>query len=148
MSIRVQDSGTLRTLTGMQVKQSGITREIRTVRVQDGGTLRTVAVFAEDLAINALGTEVAGASSSLTTTTPAAANVSGGLSPFTYSWVRLTNGGGNGSTASSPTNASTNFTKTGLLPGNEFSDTWQVTVTDSTGATVSDTVSVTFTYNN
>jgi hypothetical protein len=143
MAIKVQDAGTLRTITGIQVKQSGIVRDIKQVKVQDGGVLRTVATFADPLAVSSNSPFATAANSTLTTNT-ATATPTGGFSPYTYAWTLVTNGGGTASTASSASTASTTFTKTGVPSGTDITDFWKVTVTDSLGSTAEKTVDVVF----
>lgn len=144
MAMLVRHGGATRTITGMVVKQGGVTRTIRRARVQDGGVLRTVAIFAEPLTVTAA--DVSG-SSLLSTVSAgtASAVVTGGLSPFTYAWTLTLSGGGTDSTASSPTSASTNFTKTDVPEDSTISDTWRVTVTDAGGQTAEDSLQATFT---
>lgn len=143
MALKIHDAGTLRTITRGYVKQAGILRTLREIKVMDGGTLRTVAVFADPLTVTASGAYAEGESSTLTTDS-ATASPSGGFAPYTYSWALLTNGGGGASTAATPSMASTTFTKTGVSIGATFTDTWRVTVTDSSGQTATADVSATF----
>lgn len=147
MTFKVQDAGTLRTITRAIFRQAGIDRQLKFARVYDGGTLRTVAVFAEPLtvAISPLGVTVVGNSSTLTTGT-VTASPTGGFAPYTYAWTRLTNGGGNPSTASAPAAATTSFTKTGLAPEQDATDDWRVTVTDSAGTTATADTTAQFFY--
>ena len=81
-----------------------------------------------------------GTSSSLTTSN-ATATPSGGTAPYTYAW---TVPGGLGVSANSPTSATSSFTATGLTPGNVVSCDATITVTDSLGATATDTVHLNF----
>ena len=145
MGLAIKDAGTLRTISRLYIRQSGVNRRIRTLKVMDGGTLRTVAVFADALTVSAF--NVRGIDSSSTVTTrETTATVSGGFGPYTYLWERVIAGGGDASTAATPTRASTAFTKTGMFPGQSSTDTWRVTVTDSTGATATTEISATFDY--
>ena len=72
------------------------------------------------------------------------ATPAGGFGPYTYAWTLVTNGGGTASVAVNPSNATTSFSKPNVAVGQAFTDTWRVTVTDSTGDTATDDVSVTF----
>lgn len=145
MTFRIQDAGTLRTITKGTVRVAGINRPLKTIKVQDGGSLRLVATFADPLSVTAGGGLAAGASSSLTTNS-VTATPSGGFAPYTYAWTLITNGGRNASTAGSPTSATTTFTKTGLINGDSIDDTWRVTVTDSIGQTATADTTASFIY--
>ena len=145
MAIKVKDAGTLRTITGMTVKQGGISRTIRQAKVQDGGTLRTVATFADPLAVSITpssvsGTQSGGGSDVVVNTGFATASPSGGFSPYTYSWTYVS--GAAAAYANSPTNATTNFGAT-VSPGTSTAS-MRVTVTDAAGATATETVTATF----
>lgn len=145
MTFRIQDAGTLRTITKGTVRVAGINRPLKTIKVQDGGSLRLVATFADPLSVTAGGGLATGASSSLTTNS-VTATPSGGFAPYTYAWTLITNGGRNASTAGSPTSATTTFTKTGLINGDSIDDTWRVTVTDSIGQTATADTTASFIY--
>lgn len=81
------------------------------------------------------------ATTSSTTVTP-----SGGTAPYTYSWAKVS---GDTVTITSPTAASTTFSKTGMVAGDTFSGTYRCTVTDSTGGTpLTATADVTVTIEN
>ena len=64
---------------------------------------------------------------SSTTVTP-----SGGTSPYTYAWAKVS---GDTFTITSSTSASTTFSTSGLNEGDSISGTYRCTVTDSTGGT-------------
>jgi hypothetical protein len=66
---------------------------------------------------------------------------SGGTSPYTYAWTRVS-----GNTQPTPTNASGASTAWTGTPGGStsWSAVWQLTVTDHLGATASGTVDVEF----
>jgi len=72
-------------------------------------------------------TSTSSATTGSTTVTP-----SGGVSPYTYAWTLLS---GDTLTVTSPTAASTTFSKTGLAEGDYFFATYRCTVTDSTAGT-------------
>jgi len=75
------------------------------------------------------------------TTVQATANVSGGVGPFTFSWVRIS--GDTQITAGNPTGDKTAFSANGFF-GDEFSATFEVTVTDTGdgNAETTDTINV------
>lgn len=133
MTLRIQDSGTLRTITAAQVKVDGVLRTIREIKVQDGGSLRTVAVFATALApsISSTTTEHFHPTTfeTLGYTVEATASPGGGLGPYTYSWAIISGTGW--SFASGAASATVYLSGTaGATAG-----TARVTVTDSLGQT-------------
>ena len=145
MALKIQDAGTLREITRLYIRQSGVNRRIRTLKVMDGGTLRTVAVFADPLSVTASGVSGTGTSSVVTTNTTTA-TPSGGFGPYTYVWTRISAGAADPSTATSSLSATTAFRKTGMAPGQFAQDFWRVTVTDSIGSTATADISATFFY--
>ena len=66
------------------------------------------------------------------TTSSTTVSVSGGVSPYTYSWAKVS---GDTLTVNSPTAATTTFTASGLLEGDSRDATYRCTVTDSTVGT-------------
>lgn len=146
MAFQVQDAGTLRTITGMIVRQGGVNRQILTVRVMHDGVLRTVAQFSDPLSASASPVAVSGNIASEfadpVITNSATASPAGGRSPFTYQWVRIS---GNTALATNSTSATTAFSAT-VPPGEFRSAVFQVTITDAAGQ--SDTAQVTATFIN
>ena len=146
MALKIQDAGTLRTITGMKIKQAGVLRTIKTVHIMDGGVLRQGAKFADPLTVSA--PAVTGRGTGLATNTVATPQITakpaGGFGPYSYAWTLVANGGGTASVAVNPSNATTSFSKPNVAVDQVFTDTWRVTVTDSTGDTATDDVSVTF----
>jgi hypothetical protein len=66
------------------------------------------------------------------TTASTTVTVTGGVSPYTHSWSKVS---GDTLTVDSPTAATTTFTATGLVQGDSRDATYRCTVTDSTGGT-------------
>lgn len=146
MPLKILDAGTLRTITRLFIRQSGVDRRIRTLKVMDGGTLRTVATFADPLSVTAGGVAGNGTGGSTQTvqTSQTTAIVSGGFSPYTYQWTLITNEGGTPSFAVSPTSAATVFRKPNVDPDASWTDIFQVTVTDAVGSTATASIGVQF----
>lgn len=146
MAFRFQDGGTVRTAARLRLKQAGVLRSAKRIRLLDDGTLRQVAVFADPLTVSA--PAVTGRGTGLATNTVATPQITatpaGGFGPYTYAWTLVSNGGGTASVAVNPSNATTSFSKQNVAVGQAFTDTWRVTVTDSTGDTATEDVSVTF----
>lgn len=93
----------------------------------------SVAISPASLSVNA---SAAGAASGALTTA-----ASGGVAPLTYAWVRTA---GTRTSISSATAANPTVSAT-LGWGENFTETWRVTVTDAASNTATDTVNVTFT---
>lgn len=68
------------------------------------------------------------------------ATASGGFSPYTFSWTRLT---GSVIAIGSPSSASSSFSTTLSSPGQSVSEQFKVTATDSAGSTATATLTVT-----
>lgn len=66
------------------------------------------------------------------TTASTTVSVTGGTSPYTYSWAKVD---GDTLTVNSSTAATTTFTKTGMNQGDSYTATYRCTVTDSTVGT-------------
>lgn len=137
---RVLHGGVLRRVINMKVKELGVLRNLKTLKVMDGGTLRLAGVFVQEMSVR-VNPVTASDLSGGDTTNSVTAIVSGGLAPFSYSWVRTANPNGLNPVANSPTSASTTFTRTVSNPGDA---TFRVTVTDALGSTDTADVSCTW----
>lgn len=139
MAIKVQDAGTLRTIRKGYVKVGGVLRTLKRIYVNDNGTLRTVAVFADPPVVTVAdqsGTQLSDSPTLVSRTV--ASSVAEGLSPFTYSWVKLS-----GSfTLTNATSASCTVSET-LSPDTSSVGTVRCTVTDASGQSDSDTATIT-----
>lgn len=147
MTIKVKDSdSTLRTITRMVIADAGGTlRTVRTVKVMDSGSvLRTVATLSTPLTVTADPATVEGLSygpgSASATTSPVTASPSGGLTPFSYAWTRLSGSGD----ALSSTLATTEF-RADVPADTTLTGTFRVTVTDSAAQTATADVTASFT---
>lgn len=78
----------------------------------------------------AVGKTVKGASGTTPASTCAA---TGGVPAYTYAWTYVS--GDASITCTSPTSASTTFSRTGMVDGTTYEALWKCTVTDSTSAT-------------
>lgn len=116
-------------------------RLIRTLKVLDNGVLRTVGSFIQPLSVSVSPpTASAGAFSGQVNTNAVTASVSGGQSPYIYSWVRISNTNPGTPAATNPGLASTAFR--GFVGGEAV---FQVNVTDALGNVTSAQVNVFFT---
>jgi hypothetical protein len=97
------------------------------------------------LAVSLNRTSVSGsASTSSVSTNSVSATGSGGDSPYTYLWERVS--GDSSITASTASSRTTSFSRTGCIAGTSYSATWHCIVTDDAGDVVySDNVSITIT---
>lgn len=145
MAMTLKDaSGVLQTITAVQVKDGSSMRSIVRMKVMDGATLRTVATFVQPLTASAPAGEFTRSFDSETMTSdPVTCTPSGGLAPYTYLWTVVS-----GTVSiTTPTAASTTFSKTVTTPSVQEFATVRCTVTDSAGSTATDDVALTFIYN-
>lgn len=141
--IRLRDlTNTVRTVKQIRVRdENNVLRVVKRVRVRDESNfLRTVYSSLQatitPTKVSAYGSS--GVAANLTTN-GALAIPDGGASPFTYAWAQV------GSTPESwtintPAVASTTFTAASIGAGTVAVATFQVTITDSVGATATATV--------
>ena len=111
-------------------------------------TVGVVPVASTDLSVSANtvhGFGFGASASGSVTSAPAALTVSGGTSPYTYSWSHVSTSSGNTPTISSSTADNPTFTAT-VTSGTSSISTWEVTVTDNVSATASTYVSVSLTW--
>jgi hypothetical protein len=111
-------------------------------------TVGVVPVPSTDLSVSANAVHGFGfgaSASGSVTSAPAALTVSGGTSPYTYSWSHVSTSSGNTPTISSSTADNPTFTAT-VISGTSSISTWEVTVTDNVSATASTYVSVSLTW--
>jgi hypothetical protein len=142
-SITIRHGGAQRTVTSVRARHLGALRTIRTIKVMHGGTLRTVYTTAAPLAVNITPTtSINFGPSSTVTSEVVTATATGGEGAKTYEWEVVSHTDASEPTISSPSSASTAFTQTGVTASE--SAVFRVTVTDSEGATATDTISVSF----
>jgi hypothetical protein len=134
-------SGTLRPLKTLKLMDTGGTvRFMKTLKVKDaGGTLRLVQTFAPPMtAAMDTGTVHGSGRTSAVRSGAATLTPTGGLAPYTYSWVV-----GTGSASiDHATMATTTFVESGLGTGEERFSTAACTVTDAALQTASASVSI------
>lgn len=125
-----------------EVLVAGSWRRIVRGEVYAGGQWRSLFKFVSPLSVSA--GNVQGSQSyfkpTRVTSSPSTATPTGGLAPYSYSWV-VTSGF---VTASSPSTASTTFSQVVGPYGQEFA-TAQVTCTDALGTTATATINITLT---
>lgn len=145
MSIQIRDGGgILRAVSGLRIRDAaGIIRTINTGSIRDAaGIIRTF--FTSMMAtINytvAAGTEYGVNAATVTTSPPSIISITGGTAPHTYAWSYVS--GETGIVATSPTSATTSFSKT-LFVDEYVEATWQCLATDSSGATATAQVRIT-----
>ena len=148
MAMLVRLGGAWQTITGAKVFAGGAWRTLVGIQVYASGAWRTVATFSTAPTPVPLSLSISPASEQAGGSTPTivsgafTATPSGGVSPFTYSWVISSPDGR--TSIDNPTLATTQFTATGLINGEPVIPTYQCTCTDSLGTTASAECSVTF----
>lgn len=140
--MRVRDGGAWRELDSGMVYVEGAWKRLVEARAYDSDAWKTVATFIPPLSAAITPSVVAGSVTGAGTATSNAATATptGGSAPYSYSWARI---GGASGAANSPTSATTTFSKT-LGNGDETSELFRCTVTDSFGTTATADIIVTF----
>ena len=140
--MRVRVGGAWREAESGRAYIGGAWRQLKEVRAYIDGAWETIVTFAPALSLDAspptTGVQIVG--SGTATTPPVTVTPAGGIAPFTYSWARV---GGAGGTAVSPTSATTRFTRT-IGTGDEVTETFRCTATDTFGTTAIEDVFVSF----
>lgn len=133
--MEVRKQGAWRTPTTAEAFAGGSWRTLKYGEGYINGAWRTIASFVQPLSLSISPTSPAGeaASSTVTTTNYVVATPTGGASPFTYSWARLSMSGAATFVATLPSNSSTKFTATGVDDGVTALASWRCTVTDILG---------------
>lgn len=137
------EAGVLKTITSLKLRDGSGMKTIRTLKLMDadGVTLRTVATFVPPMTASpSLSSVSAEGDSSTLDTFPVTVTPSGGSAPYTYAWSIISGT----ATILSPTNATTQFRKSGLIAGVEAFATAQCDVTDSSAQTASVVVELSF----
>lgn len=119
----------------------GTWRTLKYAEAYYSGAWRKIVSFVLPLTLSATGGSGSAASSTVTGNT-ATATPSGGLAPFTYSWVHLS---GATMTINTPSSASTTFTASGVADGATVTATFRCTATDSLGSTATADLTVNLT---
>jgi hypothetical protein len=140
MTISVKTVSGMRAIQRLRVMHFGELRTIRSLKVMDNGNLRLVGNFYGDVSVNVTPSIVTGTSTNgVATTSPATANVTGGLYPYTYQWTLVSDTVPGTPIAVSPTQRVTTFR--GQTDGDAV---FKVTVTDSLGSQGEATVTANF----
>jgi hypothetical protein len=142
--MEVRKQGAWRTIRTAEAYVGGSWRTLKYGEAYIGGSWRTIVSFIQPLSLNISPAAPGGeaASSTVTTTNYVVATPTGGASPFTYAWTRLSMSGATTFTANSPTSASTKFTATGVADGAIATATFRCTATDYLGTTATDDVTI------
>ena len=133
--MEIRKGGAWRTVTSAEAYVGGSWRTLKYAEAYIGGQWRTIVTFAQPLSLSlTLGGNGADESSNITTSY-ILATPTGGVSPFTYSWTRLSMSGATDFYANSPSSAGTTFTATGVAEGVTATASFRCTVTDTLGTT-------------
>jgi hypothetical protein len=148
-STKVSD-GTDRTPSGVYVRDGTTTQNVHYIYVHDGVAPRLVYIRYTAMSLGDSG-DVSGSCSTAVayscaaTTSSVTVSVTNGRAPFTYAWSYVS---GSGATVNSPTSATTTFTRdaAGSPGGTQYVGVYRCTVTDATGRTATNDVTVTTTH--
>ena len=149
-STNVKDGTAVRVPSQVHVRDGTTTREAQKIYVQDATGARLVYQKYYNMSLGNSG-NVSGSCSTSTqsncsaTTGSVTVTVTNGRAPFTYSWAYLS---GTSATINSPSAATTTFTRdaAGSSGGTQYVGTYRCTVTDATGRTATNDVTVTTTH--
>lgn len=140
MTMRVRTATGLQTIGTPRVRTASGLAAVAVGRVRTAGGLQTFFTSGGggSLSAFALPDYVSGARSVVAsvsvTTEPTTVYATGGTPPYSYSWVKQSGAGT--WFASTPSQATTNFTRNSVPQGlSGFASVWRCTVTDSLGAT-------------
>jgi hypothetical protein len=134
MPVSVFSAGALRPLKAESVMIGGTLRKLKTVKVMRGGILVTIAMYQTTSPLSAVSSPnlaygySSGRGPIYVSSNPVTATVTGGVSPFTYSWVIVS---GTSVIITNPSSATTQFEK---VTGTSVTAGARCTVTDSLGA--------------
>ena len=130
--MKMRISGAWRDCTAAKVKVAGVWRNVTRIMIKQGGAWKEAKIFAPplDLTTSAPSVEAYNYSGfpSYVVTPSITAIPSGGTPPFTYAWTRDTGT----ATATSPATATSGFGRV-VNPGEDSTEFWTVTATDSFG---------------
>ncbi|MCW2405028.1 hypothetical protein M2336_001657 [Sphingobium sp. B1D7B] len=140
-SIRLQ--GAPRQIVKASAFHAGALRILRSIKVMDGDNVRTVALFASPLSAAISPSSVIGAAPrpepSTAITGPVVCIPTGGASPFTYVWSRVS---GDIFTIQNAGTATVRFSRANVAATELFQGLYRCTVTDAVGQTASADVNV------
>ena len=140
--MRFRTEGAWREVTTGRVRVGGAWKTLVRARAYIGGAWKDIATFTLPLTVTpSPSSAVANRIGAGTATTSAVtATPSGGLSPFTYAWARIS---GTGGTINSATSATTTFSR--VMGEDEVAtNVFRCTVSDSLGGTATADVTVDF----
>lgn len=138
--MRVRVNGDWKEVESARVRVGGAWKQVSSVRVYVGGAWKDAETFVPALSVTTTGDEyVSRLGPGTVTTAPVTATPSGGLSPYTYAWTRVSGVG----IINSPTSATTTFSHT-LSNGDDVEGIFRVTVTDGLSSTATANVLVQF----
>jgi hypothetical protein len=138
--MKVNVGGTLKPVVRVKANIGGTLKTVVRAKHNVAGTIKAGDTFTPALSLSVTPSSIyAVSNSSPVISEYATATPTGGLAPYTYSWVRTSGAG----SISSPSSSVTSFSDS-LAPDNLSSGTFTCTVTDNLGATASGVVEVEF----
>lgn len=130
-SLKVKDGTTWKSAIPW-VKDGSTWKKPKTLWVKDGGTWKAVwSAFSVSLSTTSISSS---GSSGSQTTGSVTVTASGGSGSYSYSWVFEDSSGGH--TITSPSSATTTFSKTGMVIGESYVSTVYCNVTDTSSGSV------------
>ena len=141
--MRVNIGGVWKDVSAIKVNVAGTWRTVTRLRTNIAGTWKEAGTFIPPLSVTVNNDAPFGrtfGTNPVTTLTTTTLTPSGGLAPFTYSWVRQSGSG----SPTTPALASTNFTET-VADYDTKTGVFRGTVTDALGSTAYVDVTATFT---
>jgi hypothetical protein len=142
--VKVRTEGAWRDVPNGRIRINNNWRPLTRILVFNEGAWRSSSIFVSPLSLAIAPTSVSGiiTAPGTVTTNVASSTPTGGLAPFTYSWVRIS---GVSASPTSPTNAATSFNFFLDTPGTA-SAVFRCTVTDALGSTATADVTAIFNY--
>jgi hypothetical protein len=134
MSMSIRAGGVWKELTAGKVRVNGAWRNLVSAQAYIDGAWKVVATFVSTMTV-ALSQSSVSRSARLGTINTAAVTCTptGGLNPYTYSWVKQS---GDTITANQPTSASCAFQASGMVEEEVRTAVFRCTVTDTLGTAV------------
>lgn len=141
MTLQIRTGGVSKAVQSAYVMSGGTLKRVVEIKAMVGGALKSLAIFAGPLSVVSTNVNNGGAAAFGSTTNLSQATVTGGVAPYTYARVLLSDPSGVDPDIDTPLAAGTTFTRDTL---NEGACTFRVTVTDALGTVATDDFTATW----